>query len=76
VFTDASAARRRFNGPWYRSRLLPSVVGARLRLRNDEAHPLLIDRFAGLAGVPSTASRKVLRDKQDEHTYPIQIAAL
>jgi hypothetical protein len=41
-----------YGGPRHRSRLLPSVVGGRLRLRNGEAHPLLIDRFAGLLDFP------------------------
>ena len=50
-----------YRGQRHRSRLLQSVVGARLGLRNDQAHPLLMIVSAGLAALPSTASRKVRR---------------
>jgi hypothetical protein len=48
-----------YGGPRHRSRLLPSG-GAKLRLPNGEAHPMLIGS-AGLAAVPSAAGRKVRR---------------
>jgi len=47
-----------YGGPRHRTRLL-SAVGPRLRLRNDEAHPLLIDRFGWPCCTYPTASRKM-----------------
>jgi hypothetical protein len=47
-----------YGGPRHRSRLLSSV-GPRLRLRDDEAHPLLIDRFGWPCCTYPTAQSQV-----------------